>query len=262
MILTAELLKIGSRQTADGATITLKISAEDVLPHILLSAAPVGTVFVISYEIIEAGTQNGNLHIPRNVPSPDQDHDLPTLDIATNTSTSNEKDSPVAGIPSDLMVDNLCADTRFWVWAGVSSIDAAAKHIMNRCKVKSLWAENLFQEMIQEFELWNLKQVDVTPKLLKGGELAKWAGILCNDPEFWKWAGVNNTEMARTYILEECQITSRAELDHNKESGQSFRRMMYFFDQSKRAREIAENPDKYTVPVNDLPKHTSPNPWD
>ena len=73
MILKAELLKIGSRQTADGATITLKISADDFLPHILLSASPVGTTFLISYQVVAAGTQIGNLHDTGNVPSPDQD---------------------------------------------------------------------------------------------------------------------------------------------------------------------------------------------
>ena len=56
MILKAELLKIGSRQTADGATITLKISADDFLPHILVRTRHIPSVVEITY--LRSGRDN------------------------------------------------------------------------------------------------------------------------------------------------------------------------------------------------------------
>ena len=77
----------------------------------------------------------------------------------------------------------------------------------------------------------------------KGGELAKWAGILCNDPLFWKWANlqykdtflyVDKNHIAASYIRLICGIDSRVELDHNKEAAQTFREeIMKPFDEWK-----------------------------
>lgn len=51
---------------------------------------------------------------------------------------------------------------------------------------------------------------------LKGGELAKLAGIFCQQPEFWEFAGcAASAEEARAWILRVCDIESRRELDHN-----------------------------------------------
>lgn len=55
----------------------------------------------------------------------------------------------------------------------------------------------------------------------KGGELAKLAGIWCNDPRFWDWVSdnfqeVNNTHEAAEWIRKRCDVTSRAELDSDK----------------------------------------------
>jgi hypothetical protein len=71
----------------------------------------------------------------------------------------------------------------------------------------------------------------------KGGELAKWAGILCNDPVFWEWARLTHPETWSSawdhatekdggwaiFIRHFCGIRSRRELDHNAEAGRKFR---------------------------------------
>jgi hypothetical protein len=50
----------------------------------------------------------------------------------------------------------------------------------------------------------------------KGGELAKLAGIFCQQPEFWEFCGgLGSAEAARDWILQICDIKSRRELDHN-----------------------------------------------
>ena len=58
---------------------------------------------------------------------------------------------------------------------------------------------------------------------LKGGPLARLAGMLCNDPKFWEWindqadfiAVVRSADDARGFIVECCEITSRKDLDSN-----------------------------------------------
>lgn len=71
---------------------------------------------------------------------------------------------------------------------------------------------------------------------VKGGELAKLAGILCSDPEFRMWfadrgwtkcqsdpLGQRVDEESITAALRyRCGVTSRAELDHNPDAAQKF----------------------------------------
>jgi hypothetical protein len=66
----------------------------------------------------------------------------------------------------------------------------------------------------------------------KGGELAKWSGILCNDPMFWEWIESTSDEyghlvvghtQAAEFIYSSCNVTSRAQLDHNFMSAMIFR---------------------------------------
>ena len=80
----------------------------------------------------------------------------------------------------------------------------------------------------------------------KGGELAKWAGILSNDSVFWEWANevddclpLYNEADAAAYIRDACNIESRAELDHNPEAAKIFREMMREFDDWKNGGEAA-----------------------
>ena len=71
----------------------------------------------------------------------------------------------------------------------------------------------------------------------KGGELAKWAGILSNDPAFWVWAGVESAEQAAEHIRVVCLIGSRAELDHDQDAAKIFRKMMgEFYDWTNRGK--------------------------
>ena len=67
-----------------------------------------------------------------------------------------------------------------------------------------------------------------TPEKPKGGELARLAGIWCNEPKFWRWirtvsaAEIDNDLQAGAWIRDVCTVDSRAELDHNKEAGDYF----------------------------------------
>lgn len=62
----------------------------------------------------------------------------------------------------------------------------------------------------------------------KGGELARLAGIWCNEPKFWRWIDavggpeIDNDMQAAEWIRKTCDVESRVELDHNKEAGEYF----------------------------------------
>ena len=57
---------------------------------------------------------------------------------------------------------------------------------------------------------------------LKGGPLAKLAGMWCQSKDFLEWLGVPTPSEARLFILEECGIDSRAELDHHQSAAAIF----------------------------------------
>lgn len=68
---------------------------------------------------------------------------------------------------------------------------------------------------------------------LKGGPLAKLAGILCNEPEFQAWLlrtfrmdirdmNLSASEHAAKTIRSQCQIASRRELDHDARAARIF----------------------------------------
>ncbi len=56
----------------------------------------------------------------------------------------------------------------------------------------------------------------------KGGELARLAGQLCQNPEFLKYGNYESPGEAAADIRFACQIESRAELDHNPEAAAIF----------------------------------------
>lgn len=56
----------------------------------------------------------------------------------------------------------------------------------------------------------------------KGGELAKLSGMLCQQPEFWRFADVTDANEAAAWIRHVCGVTSRSELDHNPEAASRF----------------------------------------
>ena len=192
------LVKDRSIHNLRGAFVTFEIIGEDIMEHILLSVAPPGTVFEMSYEIVEAGTQKGNLHGSGNAGETNQEVNLKALDMDTHTSTSNEKDRPIHDVPN-----------------------YSKEFIMSTKESGSFTTANSDRP--------------------KGGELAKWAGILCNDKIFWDWANLKTTlfvcsaSSARSFIIGRCCITSRAHLDHDKDAGMIFRGMMRDFDEWKKA---------------------------
>lgn len=56
----------------------------------------------------------------------------------------------------------------------------------------------------------------------KGGELAKLAGMLCDNPAFQKFIGATDSDNAAEIVRFQCGIQSRAELDHNTEAAAHF----------------------------------------
>lgn len=75
-------------------------------------------------------------------------------------------------------------------------------------------------------------QAETIAAVLKGGGLARWAGILCNDPMYWKWLSeqadhlkivISNSVDARMRTIEICGVMSRVELDHDRQAGITFR---------------------------------------
>lgn len=61
---------------------------------------------------------------------------------------------------------------------------------------------------------------------LKGGDLAKLAGVLCANPDFLEWGDFSNESIAADWIRTTCGVSSRAELDHNPEAAQKFHRLV------------------------------------
>lgn len=57
---------------------------------------------------------------------------------------------------------------------------------------------------------------------LKGGALAKLAGMLCESEEFRAWLGCKTADEARSQICSDCFIDSRRELDHDEQAAKIF----------------------------------------
>jgi hypothetical protein len=68
---------------------------------------------------------------------------------------------------------------------------------------------------------------------LKGGELSKWVAMRCNEPEFRDWlarrypglmacGGVVDATVAAHIVRSVCEISSRAQLDHEERAAQRF----------------------------------------
>ncbi|MGD9915723.1 MAG: hypothetical protein AB7S80_16725 [Rhizobiaceae bacterium] len=72
-----------------------------------------------------------------------------------------------------------------------------------------------------------------TPKVeeeRKGGQLAKKAGILCNERAFQVWAEVATPDAAKAFIYRRCGIGSRVDLDYEEEPARIFREMARDYD--------------------------------
>lgn len=53
--------------------------------------------------------------------------------------------------------------------------------------------------------------------------LAQIAGIICNEPAFWKYIHVANADEAAEYVRGHCGVSSRSALDSNEDAAQAFR---------------------------------------
>lgn len=74
------------------------------------------------------------------------------------------------------------------------------------------------------------------PEDVKGGELARFAGMLCSDPDFQGWlesiisrtlklssCGIeDDEERTAVRVRDICEVASRAELDHNAAAAERF----------------------------------------
>lgn len=91
----------------------------------------------------------------------------------------------------------------------------------------------LFPEIDTRVAIAPLKAQPKAPEV-KGGELARLAGILCADPDFQIWleerqdelpaevGGAEGAERAAIILRSVCGVESRAELDHNPEAAIRF----------------------------------------
>lgn len=82
---------------------------------------------------------------------------------------------------------------------------------------------------------------------VKGGHLTRSAAMLCQDPAFRLYLdraqsvkgnvnipdGTHTEEDARDLILDACQVSSRAELDHNVRAATKFRQIKAHFQRWK-----------------------------
>lgn len=71
----------------------------------------------------------------------------------------------------------------------------------------------------------------------KGGPLSKLAAMWCGDPEFWAWINgmegmeestweITTSDDASSWVRSMCEITSRAELDHDGIAAEKFHRLI------------------------------------
>jgi hypothetical protein len=73
-----------------------------------------------------------------------------------------------------------------------------------------------------------LQREEVKEEKLKGGELARMAGVFCNDPDFWQFIKVPASasgyekDWCRNFICAKCDIDSRTKLDHDPIAANKF----------------------------------------
>ena len=67
---------------------------------------------------------------------------------------------------------------------------------------------------------------------LKGGALARLAGMWCESPDFWAWLETDPQNAAKSSrgaaacVYAICDITSRVELDHDQQAAEKFQRLI------------------------------------
>ena len=87
--------------------------------------------------------------------------------------------------------------------------------------------------------------VNASPKADKGRKnwaqlpAAQQAGIRCNEPEFWRFADVQNADEAAAWVREQCQIASRSELKPGSKAAYRWEQIDMDFMQFERTRPAA-----------------------
>lgn len=71
-------------------------------------------------------------------------------------------------------------------------------------------------------EIGDDEQPKAQPEQPKGGELAKLAGMFCQQPEFWEFSNQTNPSEAAAWIRVVCHVPSRADLDHDPAAAKLF----------------------------------------
>lgn len=64
----------------------------------------------------------------------------------------------------------------------------------------------------------------MTAPMPKGGVLARLSAQLCQSPEFLQWGRYKSSDEAAKAIREACGVSSRAQLDHNRQAAEIFHR--------------------------------------
>lgn len=60
----------------------------------------------------------------------------------------------------------------------------------------------------------------------KGGEIARLAGQLCQNPMFQEWCEAESEAAAADWVRSTCGVESRSELDHDPEAASKFHRLV------------------------------------
>lgn len=57
---------------------------------------------------------------------------------------------------------------------------------------------------------------------MKGGQLARLAGVLCGQRHFQHWLGAESADQAAAIVRDVCGVQSRAHLDHDAQARERF----------------------------------------
>jgi hypothetical protein len=128
------------------------------------------------------------------------------------------------GMPSAIVIDGP-VDSETYGKIAVAMADAFSKNV-KASGVRSEHCDEIsrvFSEAEAVSPPWDeAEPVEDAPAPLKGGPIAKKAGILCAKPLFWTFLKVRTEEAATNVLRRECGVQSRAELDHNEDAGRAF----------------------------------------
>lgn len=71
---------------------------------------------------------------------------------------------------------------------------------------------------------------EIEPPLKRGATLAQIAGIICNEGAFQKFVGAANAAEAAEFVRGRCNVSSRANIDHNPDAMRAFKDLKAKYD--------------------------------